>query len=746
MKKIITLMVMSILLAVACTNPDNDNSQNTPPINNSTGFVFCDNVVVFDNSNSSQIEVVDKTTININNDIDGVQTPKVGDIIYCMNSEKQPYGFIGRVVSLTDCGTYTTYITEEVLLTDIFEELHINTTVELPKNIPYFMDSEGNKYESSSVENDVWDTINDDNKDDNTNNPASRASANLTGSHTVKIAISNSGAFSGHLYINSLLSLRIDISKGKLDEFSYEYNKRCGIVGGLSLSADKGRDFVLVNRTIMLPFSIAVGPLLLTTDFNIKCGLNCSAETTVEGELNFEFDNSTAKFSYNNGSPTYEVLHADVSQNKHLALTRFETTVGVGLYFDSAMEMACYHRNILAVGAGVKGEYNISVNNEIAYSNTELLKINPCVTITPEVEAGVFCRSKLFKWSGDKEEFGIYRSFVFASFELPIFPEFYNFVTETANNKIKATAELIKKNYIKTTEEGFALFKRDSDTALEHKKISPSTRSGESSISFDVENSNDYVVKPYTVSDGIYFYGEEYRRRRITSYTKYYTLENDRNDYNIVYNNNALLQKITITPDHYWEWTYSENEIVASEVCIYEEDASSNIANICCSIDKTGYVTSYKGWWQNATFNYDNHGYLSSSYIASIAGDGVPFVDDTFSFSWLNGDLTQITSVNEGSIICRYNNIRQLTNLDLNWLVSLDTSYGEFLGGDIALSMIGLATQGFMGCTNTNYLTHIGVGSKNYYFTWEYDDYGYPISCKLSGDSEPVIITFKYEK
>lgn len=508
--KNILLALLLFIVSISCTEMGADQDVLQPPCNDYTEFSFHDNVVLFDKSYAPKIDVVNDTTINIDNSIDDGHCPKIGDIIYCESSEHIPYGFIGRVVESSNNGAYTTYTTEEVLLTDIFEELHINTTVELPKDIPYFTDSEGNKYESSSVENDVWDTINDDNKDDNTNNPASRASANLTGSHTTKIAISNSGAFSGHLYINSLLSLRIDISEGKLDEFSYEYNKRCGIVGGLSLSADKGRDFVLVNRTIMLPFSIAVGPLLLTTDFNIKCGLNCSAETKVEGELNFEFDNSTAKFSYNNGSPTYEVFHADVSQNKHLSLSRFETTMGVDIYFDTAMEMACYHRNILAVGAGVKGEYNISVNNEIAYSNTELLKINPYVTISPEVEAGVFCRSKLFKWSGDEEEFGIYRSFGFASFELPIFPEFYNFVTETANNNIKATAKLIKKNYIKTSEEGFALFKRDCESALEHKKISSGTRSGETSVLFDVDNQDEYVIKPYIISDDTYFYGEEY--------------------------------------------------------------------------------------------------------------------------------------------------------------------------------------------------------------------------------------------
>ena len=735
MKKIITLMVMSILLAVACTNPDSGNSQNTPPINNSTEFVFCDNVVVFDNSNSSQIKVVDKTIININNDIDGVQTPKVGDIIYCMNSEKQPYGFIGRVVSLTDCGTYTTYITEEVLLTDIFEELHINTTVELPKDIPYFMDSEGNKYESSSVENDVWDTINDDNKDDNTNNPASRASANLTGSHTAKIAISNSGAFSGHLYINSLLSLRIDISKGKLDEFSYEYNKRCGIVGGLSLSADKGRDFVLVNKTIMLPFSIAVGPLLLTTDFNIKCGLNCSAETKVEGGLNFEFDNSTAKFSYNNGSPTYEVLHADVSQNKHLVLTRFETTVGVGLYFDSAMEMACYHRNILAVGAGVKGEYNISVNNEIAYSNTELLKINPCVTITPEVEAGVFCRSKLFKWSGDEEEFGIYRSFVFASFELPIFPEFYNFVTETANNKIKATAELIKKNYIKTTEEGFALFKRDSDTALEHKKISPSTRNGESSISFDVENSNDYVVKPYTVSDGIYFYGEEYRRRRITAiqveFSYGYNIK-----YDLMYNEDGFLQAITAPYDGEYttSWSYSNDSVT-----ITESDASfSSTTN--CTLGANGCLLSYKNDWSSASFDYDDIGYLSASCFSG---------GEAYSCSWDKGNLTKITCLGNYVLTCDYNDVHNLANIDLNWFVVEVTteaeSYTDAIGPGMTLSTVALASQGFIGCTNANFLTRISGLDEDYTFNWQYDDKWYPISCRLNWSEGYCDVKFEYE-
>lgn len=509
MKKLFISLLL-LLVSVSCTEVDTGKDVNTPPHNDSAEFSFYDHVILFDKSYASSIDVVDATTINIDNSIDDEHYPQIGNIIYCTNNNDTPYGFIGRVVALTNNGTYTTYTTEEVLLTDIFEELHISADIELPKDIPYFIDSEGYIHECSSVDNNVWDTISEDSKKDDTDESATRATTDLKGSHTVKIAISNSGAFSGHLYINSLLSLKIDISSGKLEEFTYEYNKRCGIMGSLSLSAAKEKDFPLVNKTIMLPFSIAVGPLLLTTDFNIECGLKCSAQTSIEGGLSFEFDNSTTKFSYNNGSPTYEILHTDISQNKCMLLTRFETTIGMGLYFDTAMEMACYHRNILAVGAGVKGEYNISANNEITYSNTELLKINPHIIISPELEVGIFCRSNLFKWSGDDEEFGIYKEFGFEPFELPIFPEFYDFVTEYANNKIEATAQLVKNNYIKTTEEGFALFKRESDAALEHKKLSSATRNNGTSVSFDVDNQDDYVVKPYIISDDTYFYGEEY--------------------------------------------------------------------------------------------------------------------------------------------------------------------------------------------------------------------------------------------
>lgn len=684
--KNILLALLLFIVSISCTEMGADQEVLQPPCNDYTEFSFHDNVVLFDKSYAPKIDVVNDTTINIDNSIDDGHCPKIGDIIYCESSEHIPYGFIGRVVESSNNGAYTTYTTEEVLLTDIFEELHINTTVELPKDIPYFTDSEGNKYESSSVENDVWDTINDDNKDDNTNNPASRASANLTGSHTTKIAISNSGAFSGHLYVNSLLSLRIDISEGKLDEFSYEYNKRCGIVGGLSLSADKGRDFALVNRTIMLPFSIAVGPLLLTTDFNIKCGLNCSAETKVEGELNFEFDNSTAKFSYNSGTPTYEVLHADVSQNKHLSLSRFETTMGVDIYFDTAMEMACYHRNILAVGAGVKGEYNISVNNEILYSNTELLKINPHVIISPEVEVGVFCRSSLFKWSGDDEEFGVYRSFGFTPFELPIFPEFYNFVTETANNKIEATAKLIKNNYIKTTEEGFALFKRDCESALEHKKISYGTRSGETSVLFDVDNQDEYVIKPYIISDDTYFYGEEYDDKWVdlglsVLWAKYNVGATSPEEYGGYYAWGEIKEKSSYAPHNYQHWSGLYDEFGSWHVysCTLNEDISGTqydaatinwgggariptikeVDELCrtCNWRWVGdnfvrgiHITGPNGnsifipaagYYRNSSLNFvNNEGHYWSStpkdklYAATFNFTGKPFDDDFFDWWW----------------------------------------------------------------------------------------------------------------
>lgn len=505
MKKFILLIILS-LATISCEDLSIDLGNKPLKPNESIDYIFYDNVVVIDKSHTCQIEVIDKTTIQIDNSIDIAHFPQEDDIIYCMTSDEVPYGFIGRVISSEDNDNCTIFTTEEPLLIDIFKELHIDTRVELPKDIPYFLDSDGNKYKCSNVGNGIWDSI------DGSNVGKTRASASFGGSHTIKIGISNSGIFSGDLYINSGVRLQIDITGGVLKKFEYEFSKRCGIVGGIELSTEKSRKIPLVNKTMMLPFSITVGPIILTTDFNVECGLECHAETCAKGNISFEFDSSTCKFSYNNGTPKYETIHNDISANKHLLLTRFETEsqIGAGLYFNSAMEMACYHRNILAVGAGVKGIYGISVSNPISFDNKDLLILNPVVTVAPTISAGAFCRSKLFKWSGNEEEFGLYREFEFAKFELPIFPEFYDFVAKSANNKIAITSQLIKNNFIKTSEEGFALFKKDTDTAIEHKTISSTTRSNDISITFDVDNADDYIVKPYTVADGIYFYGEEY--------------------------------------------------------------------------------------------------------------------------------------------------------------------------------------------------------------------------------------------
>lgn len=517
MKKLIALIACMLTLT-SCLESIFD--RNVPQVNTEKpsspeeygDFELQDNVIFIAEAYEDFIvEVIDSTAIVLRNEIDEELYPQVGDIVYCMATKNSPYGFTGRIVSAEVKGNKTRFTTENINITDIFRELHMDMPVEMPDDISYMIDENGEKVECKVVSNDIWKEM-----EDSGANVETKVGFNNDISHTFELGIRDTDIYEGHVYIGLGTSISVNISEGKLEKLLFSTTKRCGLVGSMKCSWDNTDDDKdkkkLLDKTIMLPFSIIAGPLILTPDFHVEAGLFFTAEATLQGDLSFELEHTRCEFGYINGEPTYETQNIATDGNRVFALTKFEAKGEAGIYAETGLELALYTRHMLALGASAKASFGLSVEGEISFGNEDLFQVNPKITVGPELTTGVYCFSELLKAAGNDTKFGFFTNHKLAKFELPIFPKFMNFVSEKINGIFSASAEVDKTNLVKTEEEGFALFKKDDkNTPLEHKKmeIRATKAVSQGSASFDVSNPDDHIIMPYVKADGKYWYLDE---------------------------------------------------------------------------------------------------------------------------------------------------------------------------------------------------------------------------------------------
>lgn len=510
MRRLLSI-ITSILLLWSCS-PENISNINPDEIlkpSDYGDFVLHENVIFLSESFEEYVNVIDTLTIKINNKVPEEYIPAMGDIIYCMKTKNCPYGFIGRVVGIDTGSNTSTYHTETVDLTDIFKELHINATVPIPEDMDHFIDSNGSRIAITHESNDIWEHLSASPQD--ASNVETKAQGANTIAHTLGIGI-ESEYFEGKFYVGLSASINIDISDGKLNNLSYEISRSSGIEGLLKVQhGSKGEGKIrLFKKTIMLPGALTIGPLILTTDLIAEAGFIVNGEVSLQGGMCYEFENVTYRYSYNGGKPIAENIPNNIEGNKYFMLSKFEAKADVGMYESAALEMALYHKNLLALGASAEASFTTSIGGEISFDSEDLLSLNPSIKIGSALTTGLYCHSKLFKFSGDDEKFGMFQRHQLGEFELKLFPEFMNTSSKYLNGKITSTTQLIKNNFVRTTEEGFALFKKgNNENPLEHRQLEiRSTKAGnnEGSCTFEISNPDDYTTKPYVIADGKYFY------------------------------------------------------------------------------------------------------------------------------------------------------------------------------------------------------------------------------------------------
>lgn len=472
-------------------------------------FTLQDNVVFIAEAYEDFIvEVIDSTAIVLRNDIGQDLYPEVGDIIYCMATKNSPYGFTGKVTSIEITGEQTKFSTENVQITDIFKELHLDMPIEFPDNVTYMIDENGETVECKVVSNDIWNDIEKEGVGAET-----KVEVGAT-SYTLELKAKDCTYFDGSIYIGVDAGFKLDLSSGKLNYIDFYANTRCGIKGDLKLINKEEKNeikFKVIDKDLKAPSVMLVGPLVFITTLGLEDGFKLNGKTEMTGGLAFELDNSTYSFKYQDGE-----WNATSSRNQGVercfTLSKLETTGEAGIYSNTSIGLSPYHKSILRIGISTEADFKLSAGTEISFDEKELLQINPEIKLSRELETGIFIESDIFNKFGKDTKLGLFTKQTLTPISVKLFPKFTDVVTKKVNGAINGIAKIDKDNLIKTEEEGFALFKKnEKDSPVEHKKmeIRSTKASSEGAVSFEVSNPEEYTIKPYVKADGKYFYFED---------------------------------------------------------------------------------------------------------------------------------------------------------------------------------------------------------------------------------------------
>ena len=217
MLKFFFIILSAAFIAGGCSkdNTGEESHQENP------GMELPENV--FDENVTRYFTEVTGSYIRVSSGIPASCIPEEGDVIVCLATENTPYGYLGRIMSIEETPDGYVWHTGQAALTDAFESLHMDESVDVMAQVEGMVDEDGNSYDFEVVDNSVWDEINpvnDGNDDTPDDDAGTKAGAGGYADATIRLPLDDieigGAALSGSLYISTRIDLAIDISDWKL--------------------------------------------------------------------------------------------------------------------------------------------------------------------------------------------------------------------------------------------------------------------------------------------------------------------------------------------------------------------------------------------------------------------------------------------------------------------------------------------------------------------------------------------------
>lgn len=497
MKKLLVLLTIACISLTSCDVlsdllDDPDTSE---------FFTLAENTRIYSEDEMEYFVKDSDRTLTISAEAPSETVPVVGDIIICPISESTPYGYMGKVISVENTDAGWIMETEVVPLNEAFEELHINTELDISKYIESATDKDGNVIIPEDL--------------------ILQQEAQTRGSGTVTMAKAfpvKNDFFEGELWFNYNMNLNVDISKFKINVFDIELEKQSGIQGDWIVAhVEKDFDYTLAEMEMeFAPVPIPSTPIFIVPVIYASWTFDGAAEMTLTADLTYTFEHQTYNLSYNKGKPKASSNDMLTDEDRNLQFKSLDMQAQLNMDITGGGKFGIYNEDLLSFGVELTYGQKYKIEDKITTDDEGLLNSNPTLSVGHSLVGSLYCESFLFNIAGvDDGKFSFDFPFMDKSLEIHALPQFSEIETGTEEGELTASATVEKLSLIKCQEKGFALFEKESEEPLEHLTFDVIEKElfNRDTLIFSIPNPTaSYVAKPYVLANEKYYYFEEIDR------------------------------------------------------------------------------------------------------------------------------------------------------------------------------------------------------------------------------------------
>ncbi len=357
-------------------------------------------ILVLDNISSYISEKVETDSLILfNNATPDDLLPKAGTSIYIPISEKVPFGFLGKVVSIEKGNPIKVY-TESVPIEEAFQNLSIDTTiVDVISKVESIVDADGNP-----VDYEIVDTLLTDSTDTSVSEPKTRAGGYWRGS-AIKFPFNIAKKEDGHK-LNGLLYVDVRNFSFNIGVANYEINRidfradpiiKVALNDEQSLRTDKGLEkSVLIGTVncspIVIPTPISV-PIILRPKLYLYLVYGVKGE--IKTSIGLQYQSSyECEIHWNRGHCDHRLFSKGPKNEKPWDHVEIEGSGEV--YAGSKIGLLVgFYSATTGVGVNVTPKFSLSGNVNLSSEN--LLDINPQIEAAAKWSGELFFTASLFK-------------------------------------------------------------------------------------------------------------------------------------------------------------------------------------------------------------------------------------------------------------------------------------------------------------------------------------------------------------
>lgn len=482
-------------------NPNNtDTGENNPPVNqnNPTEFKLKSGVVYFEEASTKHLIEVDDETIILKDGIPVSMVPAIGEIIMAAQGETTPSGFLGKVISVESTSEGKEVKTESVALDEVFEELSIDTVIDVSDSLDQLVDEEGNVIKTRDEDNSIWEEFEEDGEEGE-----STKAEYVSGQQKTKSIAIQSDFFSGNIILSTGLNVRVKIENGVLLDYDVQLKTATSITGRLTFEGEK--NLAINTKTLRLPGAVMIGPIALRPA--IVYGFSIVAEGTVkmDGPMTIGLGSSTTRWRMNAEPTTFLDKSLGVkSEADYLdcdGSIKFQGRVG--------FQFGVFSQNLLAFGVDCRPYVAIGLSGSMEMQDELVMSKNLEARISGSMgPLGVYFVSRFFS-SKLNDEKRISIDTPELSYVVPLFDKGTGLRCEKKIEDWKLSGQFGNLKLMMDVEEkGYALFKNGQNNPVQLQAVQEGETKADTEVVFNIpDNPMQYMVRPYNRVKDYLFYG-----------------------------------------------------------------------------------------------------------------------------------------------------------------------------------------------------------------------------------------------